>query len=208
MFGLLAIAAAANAADRPDPLAPYEGIPEGYIVVQGDMLVRIDGGRGIQGGFDFGPWPAGVIPYDFDSNVNSDNRDAMRMAMNEIQNVCGAGFVPRADHDDYVHIQSHATVNNSEVGYQGGEQIINITSWGRRFTMAHELMHTLSFQHEQSRQDRDTYVQIHEDRIEEDKEHNFDKDADFAYELPGIARFRVNLFVQKNGPSAVLRLSL
>ena len=31
-------------------------------------------------------------------------------------------------------------------------------------------------------------------------------DADFAYALPGVARFRVNLFVQQNGPAAVLRI--
>ena len=31
-------------------------------------------------------------------------------------------------------------------------------------------------------------------------------DADFAYELEGVARFRVNLFMQRNGPAAVLRV--
>ena len=31
-------------------------------------------------------------------------------------------------------------------------------------------------------------------------------DADFAYALAGVARFRVNLFVQQNGPAAVLRI--
>jgi twitching motility protein PilT len=31
-------------------------------------------------------------------------------------------------------------------------------------------------------------------------------DADFAYALPGVARFRVNLFLQQNGPAAVLRI--
>ena len=174
---VVAIAAEAGAAERPDPLAPYEGIPEGYIVVQGDMLVRIDGGPGIQGGFFYELWPAGVVPYEFDANVSSANRDGMRLAMNQIQGACAVIFVPRAGHDDYVLIQAHATENNSEVGYQGGEQIINITSWGSRFTMVHELMHTLGIKHEQSRPDRDTYVQIHEDRIEEDKDHNFDKDS-------------------------------
>lgn len=31
-------------------------------------------------------------------------------------------------------------------------------------------------------------------------------DHDFAYAIPGVARFRVNLFVQENGPAAVLRV--
>jgi len=176
----VAVTAGAGAAERLDPLAPYEGIPEGYEIIQGDMLVRT-GGRGIQGAFEFGPWPGGVVPYEFDANVNSTNRDGMRLAMNEIQDVCAAIFIPRIGHDNYVHIQAHASENNSEVGYQGGEQIINIASWGVRFTMVHELMHTLGFKHEQSREDRDTYVIIHEDRIEDGMEHNFNSDADFMY---------------------------
>jgi hypothetical protein len=178
---VVAAAATASAAERPDPLAPYEGIPEGYILVQGDMLVRIDGGRGIQGAFYYNLWPGGAVPYEFDSNVNAENQQRMRQAMNELQNVCAATFIPRVGHDDYVHIQAHATENNSEVGYQGGEQIINIASWGSRFIMVHELMHTLCLKHEQARPDRDTYVVIHEDRIEDGKEHNFEKDADFMY---------------------------
>jgi len=105
---ILAIAAGVEAADRPNPLAPYEGIPEGYIVVQGDMLIRIDGGRGVQGGFFYNLWPAGVVPYDFDTNVDSTNRDAMRLAMNEIQDVCAAIFIPRVGHDDYVRSAPNA----------------------------------------------------------------------------------------------------
>ena len=31
-------------------------------------------------------------------------------------------------------------------------------------------------------------------------------DLDFAYAIPGVARFRVNLFMQENGPAAVLRV--
>jgi twitching motility protein PilT len=31
-------------------------------------------------------------------------------------------------------------------------------------------------------------------------------DHDFAYAIPGVARFRVNLFAQENGPAAVLRV--
>src|SRR5579859_3446404 len=31
-------------------------------------------------------------------------------------------------------------------------------------------------------------------------------DHDFAYAIPGVARFRVNLFVQEHGPGAVLRV--
>ena len=32
------------------------------------------------------------------------------------------------------------------------------------------------------------------------------RDAEFAYDLPGVARFRVNYFLQNNGPTVVLRI--
>ena len=56
-----------------------------------------------------------------------------------------------------------ASANNSPVGRQGGVQIINIVSWtgaASQFIIVHELMHTLGIFHEQSRPDRDTYVDV------------------------------------------------
>jgi len=176
-----ALAAASFAADRPDPLAPYTGIPEGYILVQGDMLYRIDGGRGVQSAFERNMWPGFNIPYEFDANVTADNQQAMRLAMAEIESVCAVRFVPRDGEDDYVHILAHDSKNSSQVGCIGGEQIVNIMNWGTRFIMVHELMHTLGFMHEMSRADRDFYVTIHFDRIESGEEHNYYDDGDLMY---------------------------
>ncbi len=56
-----------------------------------------------------------------------------------------------------------AAANNSPVGMQGGQQGINIVSWdgaAAKFVIAHELMHTLGMVHEQSRADRDTFVDV------------------------------------------------
>uniref|UniRef100_A0A3Q3KEK9 Meprin A subunit n=1 Tax=Monopterus albus TaxID=43700 RepID=A0A3Q3KEK9_MONAL len=48
----------------------------------------------------------------------------------------------------------------------------------------HELLHALGFYHEQSRSDRDDYVRIWWDQIEEGKEHNFNKyEDDFITDL-------------------------
>uniref|UniRef100_A0A3B4TZH1 Meprin A subunit n=1 Tax=Seriola dumerili TaxID=41447 RepID=A0A3B4TZH1_SERDU len=48
----------------------------------------------------------------------------------------------------------------------------------------HELLHALGFYHEQSRSDRDDYVKIWWDQIEEGREHNFNKyEDDFVTDL-------------------------
>jgi len=50
--------------------------------------------------------------------------------------------------------------NSSQVGMVGGQQIINIVSWNSQFIIVHELLHALGFYHEQSRADRNNFVQI------------------------------------------------
>ncbi len=55
------------------------------------------------------------------------------------------------------------SANSSPVGMRGGQQGINIVSWtgaSSKFIIVHELMHTLGIIHEQSRSDRDTFVDV------------------------------------------------
>jgi len=173
------------AEDRPGREAnwpPNHGIPEGHMVIQGDIIVPVDyyeqkeKGPGIQGCFDTSWWPGGIVPYVFSSNTTADDRSRMLDAMAEWEAVANVDFRPRSGESDYVFIQD-ADNNSSSVGRVGGKQTINIYNWNWRFIMAHELGHALGLWHEQSRTDRDTYVIIHWDRIKDGKEHNFDKQS-------------------------------
>ena len=160
-------------------LGPKNPVPEGYKIIEGDILVPLDfsfdgaGGIGTRGCFDTNWWPGGVVPFEWDANASAGNRTAMLAAMAEWEAVANVSFVERTGEHDYVHIQD-STVNNSNVGCIGGEQTINIFNWGTRFTMVHELGHTLGLWHEQSRPDRNTYVTIHLGAIDDLEEHNFD----------------------------------
>lgn len=59
------------------------------------------------------------------------------------------------------NVCENTPANNSFVGMRGnGEQRLNIVNWDWQFVIVHELLHSLGLLHEQSRADRDSYVQI------------------------------------------------
>jgi len=75
---------------------------------------------------------------------------------------------------DYVHIKK-ASGCWSYVGKLGGVQEMSLQSPGCMSvgTIMHEMIHALGFWHEQSRFDRDDFVNILWDNIQPGKEHNF-----------------------------------
>jgi hypothetical protein len=151
----------------PASIQSKTDIPTGYTLIEGDILVRTSALQpdiARPNGTSLPPqstqlWPNGVVPYEFDTNVNATNRPLMQAAMAEWEAVANVHFQLRSTEGDYIHIQD-GSGNNSMVGRQGGQQIINIISWGSKFIMAHELGHTLGLWHEQSRPDRDTYIRV------------------------------------------------
>ncbi|MEZ6318679.1 MAG: M12 family metallopeptidase [Phycisphaerales bacterium] len=118
-------------------------------------------------------WPGGVVPYQFNANVNSTNQSRARAAMDEIEAVSNVRFVPRTDEVAYVQLNASSSSNSSPVGYSGGSNGIQIVSWSWRFIICHELMHSLGIYHEQQRAGRSAYIEIHWDNIEPGYENNF-----------------------------------
>ena len=142
-------------------------VPEGYMLIEGDIAVpenfyeeMLDN----RGCYHPELWPCGIVPYEFGLLVCEDDRAAMRAAMAEWEAVTNVDFIPHTDQVDYVTIIG-SLGNWSQVGRVGGIQLIGICDWDSKFILAHELGHTLALWHEQSRPDRDTYVQIIWDNI-------------------------------------------
>ncbi|CAD6188259.1 unnamed protein product [Caenorhabditis auriculariae] len=107
-------------------------------------------------------WPNAEIPYTLSSQYGAYARSVIANAMKEYHTKTCVKFVARdpARHPDYLYIHPDDGCY-SLVGKTGGKQPVSLDSGCIQVgTIVHELMHAVGFFHEQSRQDRDSFVEI------------------------------------------------
>ncbi|GMR61607.1 hypothetical protein PMAYCL1PPCAC_31802, partial [Pristionchus mayeri] len=121
-------------------------------------------------------WPSGRIPYTISTQYSSISRQRIAEAIDDYtENTC-ISFVPKAARDtDYIHIMPDDGCY-SLVGRNGGRQILSLGDGCiQKGIIVHEMMHTVGFFHEQSRADRDDYVSIKWENVENGLQDQFDK---------------------------------
>ncbi|KAM3918118.1 embryonic protein UVS.2-like isoform 2-T2 [Leptodactylus fuscus] len=110
------------------------------------------------------------------SNQATEEKTLIQAAMEEIEVLTCVHFIPRHAQPSYLRIRPYDGCW-SYVGRVGGAQDLSLMKpgclhWG---IIQHELLHSLGFQHEQCRSDRDKYIRINWGNISQDKERNFYK---------------------------------
>ena len=154
-------------------------------------------------------WPGGVVPYEIDGALGNTQRitDAIKMIE---ENTGGVTVVPRSGQADYVKFVK-ADGCSSPIGRKGGEQQIELEDDCTAGNTAHEIMHSLGMYHEQVRCDRDEWVEILFDNVEDDKEHNFEKKCDNAtdlgdnYDFGSMMHYPLDAFSSNGQPTIRLR---
>lgn len=121
-------------------------------------------------------WPDAEIPYLISKRYGSYARKMIAKAFDEFHRKTCIRFVPRTDQENYIVIVPDEGCYSS-VGMQGGEQTLSLTEecFGAVGVVIHELMHSVGFVHEQTRPDRDDWVEIVWDNIIEGQEEQFQK---------------------------------
>ena len=118
-------------------------------------------------------WPNGKIPYEIASDVPEKSRiyDAIKYINQETY----VTFQRRKGEEAYVYFKNGERNCYSYIGFIGRKQDISLSPHCRTKEILHEMTHTLGFFHEQSREDRDEYLEVNWRNIETKYQINFKK---------------------------------
>ncbi len=194
-------------------LAVFEG---DIILGRADALPRQPGEVSAQGisvtGAGF-RWPNAVVPFTIDANLPDQAR--VTNAIRHWQERTNVRFIPRnagnaQSYPDFVTFRP-GTGCSSPVGKQGGEQFVTLEAACSTGNTIHEIGHAVGLWHEQSREDRDTFVTINWANIQDGRAHNFnqhitDGDDLGAYDYGSIMHYGAFDF-SRNGQATITVLT-
>lgn len=162
------------------PSSIYVESVNGQLIYQGDILIQqatSSSGRGGAATADTDKlWPNSVVPYVI-ASAHPKNADIIA-GITELNNRTNICVIPRTTETDYIeYVYTAGKCGSSYIGKVGGRQIVEIGNLcaNTRGSVMHETMHAMGFYHEQSRDDRDTYVTVNTANITAGNSHNFDK---------------------------------
>jgi hypothetical protein len=116
-------------------------------------------------------WPNSTVPYEIQAGLP--NQQRITEAIAHWHAKTRIRFIPRnSTHNDYVRFVTGGGCS-SMVGRRGGPQDITLTSSCQTGNVIHEIGHAIGLWHEQSREDRDTFIRIVWANIDPAAQHNF-----------------------------------
>jgi len=156
-------------------------------------------------------WINNLVPFQFDMNVPDQVREMVFDAIDHWEDNTSMTFIERnndnaTEFPDFVNIVSDEFACWSFVGRRGGSQDLNVVAACEFGATVHEFGHAIGLWHEQSREDRDNFVQINWDNIEDGREHNFnqhinDGDDMGEYDYGSIMHYGAFDFSDNNLPT-------
>lgn len=159
-------------------------------------------------------WPFGIIPYRLRDGFSSSERSVILDAIQEINTRTNLNIVP--NNGSYHHIAFFrdtdlAGSGQSRVGRVRTPQRVKLNSGFSKRTVIHELLHAAGFWHEQSRSDRDRFVIINWNNINEDLKSNFDMHRNTGYKVTPYDRNSIMHYggfaFSKNGMPTIIDVS-
>nr|XP_022912688.1 zinc metalloproteinase nas-13-like [Onthophagus taurus] len=158
--------------------------------VEGDMVLTDNQRNGLIE--TYYRWTNNVIPYEIDAAFTAEEAEWIQSSLDAYaENSCVTVRRKVESDIDYIYVTGEDSGCWSYVGRFGGKQTINLQKSAigsgclRSGTIVHEFLHAAGFYHQQSASDRDDFVDIIWDNIQQGTESNFakyteDKVTDFG----------------------------
>lgn len=148
------------------------------------------------------------VPYEIYPHYDQSEQSIIRRGMEGLERETCIRFRPHSSERDYLTIMPY-TGCWSYIGRRGGQQLVSLQKNACVYegTVQHELLHALGFHHEQSRSDRDDYVDIHYENIIPSMVFNFRKvntnNLNTPYDYSSIMHYPKNAFSYTGYPTIV-----
>ena len=150
-------------------------------------------------------WPGNVVYFAIHQSLAA-HTNVIYAAMNHISSKTCIRFAPATSTTrDYVYLFLGQGCY-SMVGKVGGRQLLSLGNGCHYLrTAAHELTHAIGFYHEQNRSDRDKYIRVHWENIEEKTKPQFallqpnQNRLINAFDFDGIMLYGPKAFSKNNG---------
>ena len=158
-------------------------------------------------------WPDNTLSYEFDSSVTGDEKQMVQDTLAGLQAKLGGCITfQEASSGNRVLVQRPAEGCSADVGHLGKDTqslklggSVGRAGCYRTGTIEHEFLHALGVWHQQSRSDRDQYVKVIVENIEDGKKGNFNRYTpslinhfNLPYDFESVMHYGGHFFGKKN----------
>ncbi|KAM4772429.1 meprin A subunit alpha [Rhinophrynus dorsalis] len=156
-------------------------INQGLDLFEGDIMLTKDARNALRDDSYRWTFP---IPYILADNLDLNAKAVILKSFEMFRLKSCVDFKPYEGESTYIHFQKFGGCWSMVGDLKTGQNLSIGERCDYKAIVEHEILHALGFYHEQSRSDRDDYVQIWWDEITSGMEHNFNKyEDDFITDL-------------------------
>lgn len=174
---------------NPHSFLGYQ-VEDGVAVVEGDIVLgEPQSGKAYQGmdpSQSLQTWPGGVIPFFIQGDLPHPERVIQALGLFHGTKLV---FQNYEGQEDVLVFQAGSGNCKSYLGRVGGKQPLWVGPGCGPKEIAHEIMHAVGFIHEQNRADRDSFIEIQWNNIQDNAQINFEVFPAGFMKLSGLGAF-------------------